>query len=155
MLARVVCVADENDFPEITQFFARNGLELGEQTFTEDGYLRAAVIKDVFVFVRFSLGVDRNGYRADFYGSEKGVEKFGRVEKQEEHSVFRTDAKIAKRVAGAVGAFKKLLIGDLLVATFDGDVFGSPFENIAIDEIGGHIEKLRQRDHVAAIFVAR
>ena len=151
----MVGVADEDDFAEIAEIFARNGLELREKSFADDGHASAAVIEDIFVFVRLGLRVDGNSHRADFDGAEKGVEKFGRVEKQEEHALFRADAEIAKRVSGAVGALEELLVSNALVAAFDGDVLRAAFENVAIHEICGDVEELRQRDHVAAMFIAR
>jgi hypothetical protein len=114
----------------------------------------AGVIENVFVVVRFGLRVDGNGHGADFYGAEEGIEKFGRIEKQEENALFRADAEIAKRVAGAVGALEELLVGNACVAAFDGDVLRPAFEDVAVYEVPGDVEELRQIDHVAALFAA-
>ena len=38
MLSRTVRIADENDFPEMTEVLPRNRLQLREQTFADDGY---------------------------------------------------------------------------------------------------------------------
>ena len=50
---------------------------------------------------------------------------------------------IAKRVSGAIGALKELLVGDALGAAFDGDVFPAAFADVAIHEISGDVEDLR------------
>ncbi len=81
MPARVTCVADHDDFAQMTEIFARDGLQLLQKSFADDGYAGAGVVEDVFVFMRFGLGVDGNGDGADFDGAKEGVEKFGRVEK--------------------------------------------------------------------------
>jgi hypothetical protein len=155
MLARVICVADHDDFAQMAEIFARDGLQLLQKSFADDSYMSAGVVEDIFVIVRFGLGVDGNGDGADFDGAEKGVEKFGRIEKQEEDALFWVDTEIAKRVAGTVGAFEELLVGDALVAAFDGDVLRAAFENVAVHEVGGDVEEMRQVDHVAAMFAAR
>ena len=142
MLARMTCVADHDDFAQMTEIFARDGLQLWKKSFADDGYAGAGVVEDVFVFMRFGLGVDGDGHGADFDGAKEGVEKFGRVEKQEEHALFRMDAEIAKSIAGAVGALEELLVGDALVAAFDGDVLRAAFEKVAVYEVGGGVEEL-------------
>lgn len=155
ILARAGCVADENDFTEMTEVLLRNRLKLGKQAFADDGYGGLAVIEDVLVFMGFGLSIHGNGYGANLDGAEKGVEKFGRVEKQQEHALFRADAEAPEGIGGAVGALEELLIRDALVAAFDSDVLGSALKDVAVHEIRGNVEKLRQRDHLAALFVAR
>src|SRR5260221_7319656 len=154
MLVRGVGIADDDDFAKIAEILARNGLELLQESFANDSYAGARVVENVFAVVRFGLGIDGNGDRADFEGAEEGVEKFRRVEKQEEHALFRANAEIAEGVAGAVGALEELLVGDTLVAAFDGDVVRAALENIAIHEIRGGVEELRKSDHVATVFTA-
>lgn len=148
-------VADENDFTEIGELLAWNRLELGKQTFVDERYAGSAIIEDVFVFMRFGLSVHGDSHAANFDGSEKRVEEFGRIEKQQENALSRADAKTPQGIAGAIGALKKLLICDALIATFDGDVLRSAFKDVAINEICGDVENVRQGDHVVAIFVAR
>ena len=143
MVSRVIWLADHDDFAQVREIFARDGLQLWQKSFADDGYAGAGVVEDVFVIVRFGLGVDGNGHGADFDGAEKGVEKFGRVEKQEEDALLRADAEIAKRVTGAVGALEELLVGDALFPAFDGDVLRAAFENVAVHEVGGDVEELR------------
>src|SRR5260370_1368076 len=143
MAARVICVADHDDFAQMAEIFARDGLQLLQKSFADDSYVSAGVVEDIFVIVRFGLGVDGNGDGADFDGAEKGVEKFGRIEKQEEDALFRADSEIAKRVTDAVGALEELLGGDALVAAFDGDVLRAAFENVAVHEVGGDVEEMR------------
>src|SRR5216684_6144555 len=142
MPARVICVADHDDFAQMTEIFARDGLQLWKKSFADDGYAGAGVVEDVFVFMRFGLGVDGDGDGADFDGAKEGVEKFGRVEKQEDDALFWVDAEIAKSVARAVGALEELLVGDALVAAFDGDVLRAAFEKVAVYEVGGGVEEL-------------
>ena len=154
MLVRGVGIADDDDFAKIAEILARNGLELLQESFANDSYAGAGVIENIFAVVRFGLGVDGNGDRADFDGAEEGVEEFQRVEKQEEHALFRANAEIAKGVAGAVGALEELLVGDTLVSALDGDVVRAALENIAIHEIRGGVKELRQSDHMAAMFAA-
>ena len=60
------------------------------------------------------------------------------------------DAKTPQGVAGAVGTLKQLLICDAMVGAFDSDVLGAAFEDVAIHEIRGDVETLRQRDHVGS-----
>ena len=145
-------VADGDDFSKIAEILERNGFELRQKVFADDGYAGARVVEDIFVIVRLGLGVDGNGDGADLDGAKERVEKFGRVEKQEQHALFQMDAESAKSVAGAVGALEELLIGDALVAALDGDVLRSAFENVAVHEVGGDVEELRQRDQVATWF---
>jgi len=154
MPARGVGVADDDDFAKIAEILARNGLELLQESFGNDSHASAGVIENVFAVVRLGLGVDGHGDRADFDGAEEGVEEFRRVEKQEEHALFRANAEIAKGVAGAVGALEELLVGDTLVSALDGGVLRAALENIAIHEIRGGVKELRQIDHVAAMFAA-
>ena len=67
--------------------------------------------------MRFGLRVHRNSHGANFDGAEKGVEEFGRVQKQQEHAFFSANAKSMEGVAHTIGApAKKLLIRDALVA---------------------------------------
>ena len=148
-------VADEDDFAKIAEILARNGFELRQKGFTDDSCAGAGVVEDIFVIVRLGLGVDGNGDGADFDGAKERVEKFGRVEKQEEHALFRMNAASAKSIAGAVGALEELLIGDALVAAFDSDVLRAAFEKVAVYEVGGDVEELRQRDQVATWFAAQ
>ena len=155
MLACLIGIADDDDFAEMAKIFTRNALQQLQKSFADDGYVGAGVIENVFVVVRFGLRVDGDGHGADFYGAEEGVEKFGRIEKQEEDALFRADAEIAKRVAGAIGALEELLVGDAFVAAFDGDVLRAAFENVAVHEVGGDVEELRWIDHVADPFIAR
>ena len=91
--------------------------------------------------MRFGLGVDWNGDPADFNGTEEGVEEFGCVEQQKEHTFLGADTKIAKGVASTVSALEELLIGDALVAAFDGDVLRAALENVAIHEKRGDVEQ--------------
>lgn len=128
---------------------ARDGLQLGQKSFVDDRYSGVGIVEDIFVVVRLGLGVDRNGHRADFDGPEEGVEKFGGVEKQEEHSVIGTHAQIAKCVADAVGALEELLVSDTLVATFDGDILRAAFQDVVVHEVSGDVEELGQSDQVA------
>src|SRR5260221_7255277 len=111
MLVRGVGIADDDDFAKIAEILVRNGLELLQESFANDSYAGAGVIENIFAVVRFGLGVDGNGDRADFDGAEEGVEEFRIVEKQEEHAIFQTNAEIANVVAGAVGALEGLLVG--------------------------------------------
>jgi len=148
-------VADGDDFAKIAEILERNGFELRQKGFTDDGYAGAGVVEDIFVIVRFGLGVDGNGDGADFDGAKERVEKFRRVEKQEEHALFRMDAEGAKSIAGAVGALEELLVDDALVAALDGDVLRAAFEKVAIHEVGGDVEELRQSNQVATWFAAR
>ena len=148
-------VADGNNFAKIAEILARNGFELWQKGFADDGYAGARVVEDIFVIVRLGLGVDGNGDGADFDGAKERVEKFRRVEKQEEHALFRKDAESAKSIAGTVGALEELPVGDALVAALDGDVLRAAFEKVAVHEVGGDVEELRQRDQVATWFAAR
>jgi len=148
-------VADEDDFAKGAEILERNGFELRQKGFADDGYAGAGVVEDIFVIVRLCLGVDGNGDGADFDGAKERVEKFGSVEKQEEHTLFQMDAESAKSVAGAVGTLEELLVGDALVAALDGDVLRAAFEKVAVHEVGGDVEELRQRDQVATWFAAR
>jgi hypothetical protein len=93
--------------------------------------------------VRFGLRVDGDRYSADFYCAEEAIEKLGRVEQQEQDALSGADAEIAKRVSGAVRAFKELLVGDALSGGFYGDIFPAAFADIAIHEISGDVEDLR------------
>jgi len=147
--------ADDEDFAKIAEILARNGFELRQKGLTDDGYAGARVVEDIFVIVRLGLGVDGNGDGADFDGAKERVEKFRRVEKQEEHALFRKDAESAKSIAGTVGALEELPVGDALVAALDGDVLRAAFEKVAVHEVGGDVEELRQRDQVATWFAAR
>ena len=147
--------ADDDDFAKIAEILERNGFELRKKGFADDGYAGAGVVEDIFVIVRFGLGVDGNGDGADFDGAKERVEKFGRVEKQEEHALLRTNAESAQSIAGAVGALEELLICDALVGAFDGDVLRATFDKVAVHEVGGDVEELRQRDQVATWFAAR
>ena len=148
-------VAGEDDFAKIAEILARNGFELRQKGFTDDGYAGAGVVEDIFAIVRLGLGVDGNGDGADLDGAKERVEKFGRVEKQEEHALFWTSAESAKSIAGAVGALEELLVGDALVAAFDGDVLRAAFEKVAVHEVAGDVEELRQRDQVATWFAVQ
>lgn len=150
MLACVACSANENDFTEIVKILTRDGLELSKQALADDGHPGLTVIEDVFVIMRFRLCIHRHGDSANFDCAEKGIEEFGRVEQQEEHAVFLMDAKTPQGVAGAVGTLKQLLICDAMVGAFDSDVLGAAFEDVAIHEIRGDVEILRQRDHVGS-----
>lgn len=125
----------------MTKILARNGLQLWQKSFADDGCAGAGVVEDVFVVVRSGLGVDGNGDGADFDSTEEGVEKFRRVEKQEEDALFRADSETAKSIADAVGALEELLVGDTLVAAFDGDVLRAAFEDVAVHEVGGGVEE--------------
>ena len=147
--------ADGDDFAKIAEIFARNGFELRQKGFTDDGYAGAGVVEDIFVIVRLDLGVDGNSDGADFDDAKERVEKFGRVEKQEEHALFRMDAESAKSIAGAVGAIEELLVSDALVAAFDGDVLRAAFEKVAVYEVAGDVEELRQSNQVATWFAAQ
>jgi len=149
-----VRIADGYDFAEMGESLARDRLEVGKQTFVDDGYASPTVVENVFVFVGFSLSVHRNSHSAYFDRPEKGVEEFGRVEKKEKHTVFRADAKTSEGIGGAISALKKLLIRDALVSTFDSDVVGTAVQDVAIHEIGGDVENLWQGDHVVTMFVA-
>ena len=146
-------IADEDDFAKMAEILTRNGFELRQKSFAYDSYASAGVVEDVFVVVRFGLGVGRNGHGADFYRAEEAVEKFRRVEKQEEHAFFGTDAEITEGVADPVGTLEQLLVGDTLAGAFDGDVFRAPFEDVAVHEICSDVELSRQSSPVAALFV--
>src|SRR5260370_42356416 len=125
MLVGGVGIADDDDLAKIAEILVRNGLELLQESFANDSYAGAGVIENIFAVVRFGLGVDGNGDRADFDGAEEGVEEFRRVEKQEEHALFRANAEIAKGVAGAGGALEELLGGDTPVSAARGGVGGA------------------------------
>ncbi len=74
--------ADHYDLTEMKEILARNGLELRQKGFANDGYSCEGIIEDVLVIARFGLRVDRNGDGADFDGTEKGVKEFGCIEQQ-------------------------------------------------------------------------
>ena len=136
-------VADDDDFAEMAKILSWNGLQLGQKRFADDGHACSGVVEDVFVVVRLGLGVDGNGDGADFDGAEERVEKFGGIEKKEEGAIFGANAEVAKRVAGPVGAFEQLLVGDALVTAFDGDILRAAFVDVAVHEVGGDVEELR------------
>ena len=117
-------------------------MQLRQKSFADDGYAGLRVVEDKFVVVRLGLGVDGNGDGADFDGAEERVEKFGRIEEEEEDALFRADSQIAKCVAGAVSTFEELLVGDAFVAVFDGDILRAAFVDVAVHEIGGNVEEL-------------
>lgn len=152
-MASAACVAYQDYFAEVAQIGARNGLELRKKRFADDGYTSAGIVEDVFVIVRLGLGVDGDGHGANFYGAEEGIQEFGGVEQKENNALFGTDAEILQGVACAVGALKKLLVGDTLVSAFDGDVLRATLQDVAVDEVGGDVEDLGQRDHAAAFSV--
>ena len=143
MLACVLGVADHDDFAEIGEILARNGIELRQKAFAYDGDTRTGIVEDVFVVVRFGLRVDGDSDCANFYGTEEGVKEFGCVGEQEEHAFFRADTKVAKCVAGAVGVLEELLVGDTLFAAFNGDILRAALEDVAVHEIGSDVEALR------------
>src|SRR5258708_38226943 len=101
MLVRGVGIADDDDFAKIAEILARNGLELLQESFANDSYAGAGVIENIFAVVRFGLGVDGNGDRAEFDGAEEGEEEFWRAEKQGEHALLRRHPEIAKGIARA------------------------------------------------------
>ncbi len=92
--------------------------------------------------MRLGLGVDRNGYGADFDGAEEGVKEFGCVQQQQEDALLGADAEVAEGVTRAISALEELLVSDNLFAAFDGDVLGAAFEDVAIHEMGGDVEEL-------------
>ena len=144
MLTLGVHIASKNGFTEVVEILSWDSLELGKQSFADDGHAGTAVIQDVLVITRLRLCVYGHGYCANLNGTEKGVEKFGRVEQQQEYAVFRAYAKTLEGIAYTVSTVKELLIRDALIAAFDRDVLASASENIAIHEICGNVEKLRQ-----------
>jgi len=137
-----------DDLLQVAEFFFRNGLKVREQWFADDGDTREAVVQDLFVILGFRLRVDGNGHRADLDGSEKGVEKFRRVQQQKEDTLFGAHAERQKGIADAIGSFQQLLIGDPLVATFDSDLRAAAFLDVAIHKMRGDIEGFRQCDQV-------
>jgi len=76
----VIRRADHYDFTEMREILARNGLELWQKRFANDGYSCEGIIEDVLVIARFGLRVNRNGDGADFDGTEEGVKEFGYIE---------------------------------------------------------------------------
>jgi len=136
-----------DDLAQVVQFFLGDGLQMGEQRFADDGDAGAAVVEDVFVVLGLGLCVDGNGDGADFDGAEKGVQKFGRVEKQEKDPLFGADAELEQGITDAVGVFQELLVGDPLVAALDGDFRAAAFVDVAVDEVRGDVEGVGQRDH--------
>ena len=87
-----------------------------------------------------------NSDGADFDRAEKAVEKFRRVEKQQKDALFGADAKRQEDVADAIGIVQKLLITDALVAALDGDFGAAAFLDVAVHEVRGDIEGIRQRN---------
>ena len=136
----------DHDLLEIAEFFFRDGLQIRQQRFADQGDTGAAVLEDVFVILRLRLRVDGDGDGADFDRAEQGVEELGRVEEQEKDALFGADAESEKGIAGAVGIFQKLLIGDPFVAALDGDLRAAAFLDVAIHKVSGDIEIIRQRD---------
>jgi len=67
----VLGLAGHDYFAEMRQILARNGLELGQETFVNYGDGGAGIVQHVLVVVRFGLRVDRNGDGANFYGTEE------------------------------------------------------------------------------------
>ena len=100
------------------------------------------VVKDVFVVVRFGLGIDRDSHRADFYGAEETVEEFRRIEQQKKHSLSAVYAESAKYIPRTVSTIEKLPVGDAVVSAFDGDVFTAAFVDVLIHEVASGIETL-------------
>lgn len=121
-----------------------------QQRLADDGDAGAAVVEDVFVLLRLGLRVDGNGDRADFDRAEKGIEKFWRVEQQEKDALFGADAEREQEVADAIGILQKLEIGDPLVAALDGDFGATALLDVAVHEVRGDIEGIRQRDQELA-----
>ena len=76
----VIRSADHYDFAKMSEVLPRNGLELWQKRFANDGYSCEGIIEDVLVIARFSLRVNRNGDGADFDGTEEGVKEFGCIE---------------------------------------------------------------------------
>src|SRR6185369_13105100 len=107
------------------QTFAGNLLDQRQKSFMDDSDAGAGVDKHMLVFVNLGRGADGHGDGADFYGTEETVEKFGDVRQEQQYAFFDAHAKLAKRIAGAIGAVQKLLISDLLVSAFDGDSLGA------------------------------
>lgn len=137
--------ADDN-LLQIAELFARNRLQMGKQRLAYNGDASAAIVEDVLVVLQLGLRIDGNSHCADLDRAEKGVEKFGRVQKQKKDAFFGTNAESQKNVADAVGIFQELQIGDALVAAFDGDFGAAAFLDIAVHEVSGDIERIRQRN---------
>ena len=117
-----------------------------QQRFANQGDACAAVVEDVLVVLRFRLRVDRDGDSADLDRAEEGVQELRRIQEQEKNALFGTNAESEQSITDAVGSFEQLPIGDPLFAALDGDFRPAPFLDVAIHEVCGDIERIRQRD---------
>jgi hypothetical protein len=84
--------------------------------------------------------------------AEEAVRECGRVLQDEGDALLGLDAESAQRRAKPIDALGDLPVGDALVAAFDCDLRAAAFSDVAIDEMRGCVEDLRQ-DHHAGILV--
>lgn len=133
-----------------------NGLQMRQKRLADYSNPRAAVVEDVFIVLRLCLRVGGDGDCADLDRAEEGVEELRRIQEQEENALFGTNPEGEQGIAHAVGSFQQLLIGDPLVAALDGDFRRAAFLDVAIHEVRGDIERVRQRDQeIGRLLLAR
>jgi hypothetical protein len=101
------------------------------------------VVEKKLIFVRLEKSIEGHGDGADLDRTEKGIQEFGSVEEQEQHPFLGTNVQRTEEIANAIDASQQLLIGDLLLATFDCRPGPVPLAYVAVDEKLCDIELFR------------
>src|SRR6267154_1435424 len=101
----------------------------------------------MLVLVRLVLGVDRHRNGTNLDGSEKGVKKFRRVQKQEQYALFALDTQTPQSISDTIRSLQQLQVADALIPAFNGYTLRSSLVDIAINEVGRGVESVRQGNH--------
>jgi hypothetical protein len=139
---------------ETGQGLAIDGEELAQQGFADDQHARAAVGERVAIVLCAPQGVERHWHGADLDRAEERVGERRRVLEDQGDPLFGLDAERAQRRPETIDPFGDLLIADALITALDGDRGAAPFGEVAIDEMGGGVELLRQ-GHAGSFITTR
>ena len=143
--------ADDDDVLEPRQLRAIDRVELAQERSADHESTGAAVIEGMRVILRAPERIERHRNDARLDRAEEAVGERGSVLQDQGDALLGLDAETSQGRAEAIDALGDLPVGDLLVAAFDRDLCAASLGDVAIDEMRGRVEDVRQDGHAGIL----
>ena len=137
---------------EARQQRAIDRVKLTQQRVADHEDAGAAVPERVRVILRAPQRIERHGDDAGLDRAEEAVGERGSVLEDQRDALFGLNAETPERRAKSIDALGDLPVRDALIAAFDRDARAAAFSDVAIDEMGGGVEDVRQRGHAGILY---
>jgi hypothetical protein len=115
-----------------------------EGGFVHDGHAGSAVLEIVDEILGREDGVDHGDDGPHLRRPEPGESELGPIGKYQKNAVLDRDAQLPQGIPEAIGPGLDLPVGVGLVAVVEAALVASPLLDVAVEEVPGHVEALRE-----------